>query len=417
MSADTENPPPEVPSAATGKVNTLATLSVVFAFLFAPVGAALGHVALSQIRRHRQPGRTRAVIGVTTSYLLIVATVVVLAVWPLRDRGHPATTTPANGLHNDTPSTANVSAHTPRSVTATITVGGEPAGIAADPAAHTVYVTVSSDVGAYRAGALPVIDAATNTVTGRINIDYPLDVAVDSATHTAYVTGGYWGRNRGLSVIDTAAGVITATVDVSGLDIALDPAAHTAYVAGGGDHEPGHVSVVDLTTNTVTTTTKSDTEGPAYVAVDPATHTAYFTDWGGTVSVIDTTGTVTTTITTGGGPSGVAVDTGGHTGYVTNFGDGVTVIDTTTNTVTTTIKAGNGPDTVAIDSAAHTAYVTNNKDGTVSVIDTTTNTVTTTIKVGKRPSGVAVDSGTHIAYVANSGDGTVSVISPSLRNG
>ena len=36
-------PPPGRPS---GEVNKFATLSIVFAFVFAPVGAALGHVAL-----------------------------------------------------------------------------------------------------------------------------------------------------------------------------------------------------------------------------------------------------------------------------------------------------------------------------------------------------------------------------------
>ena len=32
-------------------VNTLATLSLVFAFVFAPAGAILGHLGLAQIRR------------------------------------------------------------------------------------------------------------------------------------------------------------------------------------------------------------------------------------------------------------------------------------------------------------------------------------------------------------------------------
>ena len=43
-------PPQPLPQ----KTNTFATLSVVFAFLFAPVGAVLGHLGLSQIRRTGQ---------------------------------------------------------------------------------------------------------------------------------------------------------------------------------------------------------------------------------------------------------------------------------------------------------------------------------------------------------------------------
>ncbi|WP_082959784.1 DUF4190 domain-containing protein [Mycobacterium sp. E2462] len=77
-----------VPTASTGfpsqpkqEVNTLATLSAVFAFLFAPAGAALGHVALSQIRQRQQRGRDRAIFGLTASYLIIALAVIGLVVW------------------------------------------------------------------------------------------------------------------------------------------------------------------------------------------------------------------------------------------------------------------------------------------------------------------------------------------------
>lgn len=76
-------PESDFPTAPTGEVNTLATLSVVFAFVFAPVGAVLAHLALSQIRRRHQPGRKRAVLGVTLSYFFIVLAVAVLVVWLL----------------------------------------------------------------------------------------------------------------------------------------------------------------------------------------------------------------------------------------------------------------------------------------------------------------------------------------------
>jgi eukaryotic-like serine/threonine-protein kinase len=72
-------PPPT--TAGPGEVNTLATLSVVFAFVFAPAGAILGHLGLSQIARTRQRGRERALVGVTLSYVVITAAVVALVVW------------------------------------------------------------------------------------------------------------------------------------------------------------------------------------------------------------------------------------------------------------------------------------------------------------------------------------------------
>jgi eukaryotic-like serine/threonine-protein kinase len=62
------------------RANTLATLSLVFAFVFAPVGAILGHLGLRQIRRTGEPGRERAIVGMMVSYAVILVTVVALVV-------------------------------------------------------------------------------------------------------------------------------------------------------------------------------------------------------------------------------------------------------------------------------------------------------------------------------------------------
>ncbi|TDH51372.1 DUF4190 domain-containing protein, partial [Mycobacterium eburneum] len=90
-------PPPGPPS---GQVNTLATLSVVFAFVFAPAGAVLGHLALSQIKRRPQPGRSRAVLGTVLSYIFIVFGVLALVVWlvvaPSDGGGSTSTSTPTS---------------------------------------------------------------------------------------------------------------------------------------------------------------------------------------------------------------------------------------------------------------------------------------------------------------------------------
>lgn len=63
------------------EVNSLATLSVVFAFVFAPAGAVLGHLGLAQIKRTGQRGRERALVGLALSYAVIVLVVVALVVW------------------------------------------------------------------------------------------------------------------------------------------------------------------------------------------------------------------------------------------------------------------------------------------------------------------------------------------------
>ena len=70
-------PPPPYPP----QVNPLATLSLVFAFVFAPAGAILGHLGLAQIRRTGELGRDRALIGIALSYAFIGLTVVALVAW------------------------------------------------------------------------------------------------------------------------------------------------------------------------------------------------------------------------------------------------------------------------------------------------------------------------------------------------
>ena len=62
------------------ETHTLATLSVVFAFVFAPAGVILGHVALSQLHETGDRGRDRALVGVTLSYVFITVVVVALVV-------------------------------------------------------------------------------------------------------------------------------------------------------------------------------------------------------------------------------------------------------------------------------------------------------------------------------------------------
>jgi hypothetical protein len=62
-------------------VNAFATLSVLFAFVFAPVGAVLGHLGLKQIRRTGERGRERALVGVVLSYAFIGLAVVLLVGW------------------------------------------------------------------------------------------------------------------------------------------------------------------------------------------------------------------------------------------------------------------------------------------------------------------------------------------------
>lgn len=67
-----------------------------FAFVFAPVGALLGHLALGQIKQSHERGRERALIGMTLSYAVIVFAVLALvATLTVADRSGDGTTTVA----------------------------------------------------------------------------------------------------------------------------------------------------------------------------------------------------------------------------------------------------------------------------------------------------------------------------------
>jgi len=99
------------PSPSDGGAKTLATLSIVFAFVFAPVGAVLGHLALSQIKHRPQPGRDRALVGLTLSYVLILFAIVGLLLWAITgqsDSSSPATETTTVPAQTPAPPRATV---------------------------------------------------------------------------------------------------------------------------------------------------------------------------------------------------------------------------------------------------------------------------------------------------------------------
>jgi hypothetical protein len=79
-------PPPPQWRGGTS-TNTLATLSVIFAFVFAPAGAVLGHLGLRQIARTGERGRQRALVGITVSYSIIVIAVIGLVIWTASGNG------------------------------------------------------------------------------------------------------------------------------------------------------------------------------------------------------------------------------------------------------------------------------------------------------------------------------------------
>lgn len=106
-------PPPVFPPAPAlpyeEPVNAFATLSLIFAVVFAPAGAILGQLGLAQIRRTGERGRNRALVGMTLSYVIIMLTVVGLTAW--------ATLSATSSKKTAAPTTPSTSGAAPRGPT------------------------------------------------------------------------------------------------------------------------------------------------------------------------------------------------------------------------------------------------------------------------------------------------------------
>ena len=74
-------PPPQYGPAAYGyrrQTNLMAILSLVFAFVFAPAGIVLGHVAKRQLKTSGEEGDELATAGLIVSYVLVIPAVLFL---------------------------------------------------------------------------------------------------------------------------------------------------------------------------------------------------------------------------------------------------------------------------------------------------------------------------------------------------
>ena len=283
----------------------------------------------------------------------------------------------------------------------------------------------------------PTAAAATKyTVTATIPVVNANDgpsIAIDSASHRAYVTS-YLGN--ALTVLDTSTNSFVTTIQLSSptsvvvdsIPIELVKASRPALLPPvGGLSKPtvfvteldGPLAVIDPSTNTVTATVPVGDNTNDSLAVDPSSHTLYAggevgsTTGKSAVTVIDGIHrTVKSTVTmTGGFFKHSVVDPNTHTVYFT--GCCLNAMWTLAGPTATTFSPVSvpGADGAALDTATHLLYVTNfGSPGAVSVVNTSTNAITATIPVGAEPSAVAVDSSANTIYVANPVANTVSVV-------
>jgi YVTN family beta-propeller protein len=366
----------------------------------------------------------------------------------------------------------------------TIHTGADPEGIVLDGQTQTLYT--ADEVG----NTVSVIDAArcnAHTTKGcrhpapAVRIFEPGATAADPAAHTTYVTTGA----HAISMINTRAcnthhlagcthTPAQATVGTFPAAIAADLPAHTVYVASFGSGKTGTVSVLDARTCNATRATGC-TRQPALqvpgghpdgLAVNTATGTLYvatITAHGPNLISVFNAATCNATTTTGCGQAPAALQAGHSAGgnsalslavnqatntiYATNVitntapfrGRSVSVFNGATCNATdhtgcgqvpATVNAGFNPWGIAVDQATDTIYTANIADGehpgTVSVINGATCNGTHHTGCGQTPSkvragfgavGIAIDPAANMIYVANIEDTSLSVINGATCNG
>jgi DNA-binding beta-propeller fold protein YncE len=330
----------------------------------------------------------------------------------------------------------------------TITVGGQPAGVAADPASNLIFVANRST------NSVNVINGADDTVLTSVLVGpTPTALAINRPQNRLYVANA---GNASLSIIDLDSSsptylqvvntisllnpsfpAITATslANVRNISFSTDPVNGPRIYVPLITSVGGRLAIVNPTTS------------PAGLAVIPLPGVSPVTTLVQPLSpsslrVIIGYATVRTNLTYLALPAGTLSDGpnvgAGQTNLAINLffnivfvHRGVTpgttpTIPASTGTVVADTAVGNGPGDIGAAYAKN--YVANAASNTVSVVDTfcwapgpvpspggncnnpNRWTVLQTVMVGTTPWGVGVNSSTGKIYVANNGSGTVSVL-------
>jgi YVTN family beta-propeller protein len=271
--------------------------------------------------------------------------------------------------------------------TATVSADAQPCYVAVNTVTNKIYV------GNGGSSYVTVIDGATNSTTnvvsGSLSPARPCSIAVNPVTNKIYAANtSAFGLS--VTVIDGATNQTTeipANLDLQ--QIAVNTTSNKAYVTGSWYHQPARILIIDgatLTTNTISVDDPNNPsdglQGP--IAVNPTTNKIYVTHVPGQVSAIDGGTLDFVSVPAGQSPDFVTVDAAINQIYVLNgywgglAGTTVTVIDGATNAITE-CAVGVSPGSAAVNSSTHRVYITNScgndmscstgAQGTVSVIE------------------------------------------------
>lgn len=291
-----------------------------------------------------------------------------------------------------------------------VTIPGNPSGIAVNPGNNRIYVAVANTT---NGPAVVVIDGSTNTIVDTIDTPQGASfVAMNQATGRVY-DAGCAGQPLActVSVIDGTTDKIIATIPVAGTyaigvqAIAVDPVWNRVYVADDNNYE---IEEINGYTNAVTyiNTGNAETLG---LAVDFGTHQIIGAPSGGAIDIYNGTTHGRRLISVGQINQDVAVNSFTHRAYITNnAGSTLGVVDLQSSRVVN-VTVGNAPYGVCVDYLSSLIFVANTGDQTVAEVNGTTNTITGTVNASGNY--LDVNPSTRLVYVSDTFGTAVHVIS------
>ena len=374
-----------------------------------------GHGPRRGMFRSRRAGLIVLILAVAAAVAVPVA-LVVTASHGTKTGGASATQNPGSAARTGTAAAASsVPSLAVPTVAGTVQVGQNPSYIQIAPNGKFAYIANPG------AGAITVLNTATNRVSGTIKIPQgpPQSVSFSPDSRTAYVSV-YTTRGTVhlVAFIDTATSTVTSTVQVDN----LTPGPSTTSPNGRDLYVPNHNlvlsgaghNVIDVI-DTATRELVDDIAVPAnpHWIVFGTNGRFYSTDhMSATVTVLNAqNNTIITEIPVGETPHSAALSPDGSHLAVTSFdGNVVFLIDTATDTMVAQIPVGRNPLDIAYSRDGRYLFTANNLGNTVTVIDTADNRVIAEIPTGRAPTSISVLPNGRQAYVTDEGDGTIEML-------
>jgi YVTN family beta-propeller protein len=319
---------------------------------------------------------------------------------------------------NENSSNVSVISAATNSVVANVPVGLYPEYAVYDPVQAETFVTNMEINDLSWDGSVSVISDTTNKLVTTIPTQFgAVGIAYDGAQGEFFVVCyNYTGPNY-VDVISAATNHVLDSIDIGSstrsINIVYDSGAGEVFV---GNYASDYVTVISTATDKIVAKVAVGLNPYGLVYDSDAGEVFVGNSNSSTVSVIsDSSNTVVATVPVGTGPISLDYEQDQGEVFVTNQGSSsVSVISDSTNSVVATIPVGSAPigidEDVSYDPVQGQTFVANALSGNVSVISDETDKVVTTFSVGTEPTTVLYDGSAGEMFVLNGDSNNVSVL-------